>query len=140
MYMGESCRGKREIMSCPYLHDEAVLLGRELLAGHVREGESEHEGDHGVGGLLLEDGHVLAEGVLVGAGDEAVVPVEDAQGHVVGVAVHQPHQEPVVPEMHDHFEKLYLGLNDTVQGVPSCQIVGWIDLELGVPPAAGLQL
>ena len=110
-------------MSCPYLHDEAVLLGRELLAGHVREGESEHKSDHGVGGLLLEDGHVLAEGVLVGAGDEAVVPVEDAQGHVVGVAVHQPHQKPVVPEMHDHFEKLYLGLNDkTVQGVPSCRL------------------
>ena len=83
--------------SKPYLHDETVFLGGELLAGHVREGEAEHEGDHGVLGLLLEDGHVLAEGVLVRAGHEAVVAVEDAQGHVLGVAVHQPHQEPVVP-------------------------------------------
>ena len=56
---------------------------------------------HGVPGLLLEDKHVLSEGVLVGAGDEAVVPVEDAQRHVVGVAVHQPHQETVVPEMNE---------------------------------------
>ena len=79
------------------MHDETVLLGGELLAGHVREGEPKHECHHGIPGLLLEDGHVLAEGVLVRAGHEAVVAVEDAQGHVVGVAVHQPHQEPVVP-------------------------------------------
>ncbi len=47
-----------------YLNYEAVLLGRELLAGHVDEGEAQHESNHRIVGFLLEGGHVLTQRIL----------------------------------------------------------------------------
>ena len=41
------------------LDHETVLLGGELLAGHVAEGEAQHEGNQGIVAVGLECGHVL---------------------------------------------------------------------------------
>ena len=84
-----------------------MFLGRELLAGEMRERQPQHERDHRVLRVLLEGGHVFSERVLkrrdkklfnflmssikesslylIRPRDEAVVPVEDPQRNVVGV-------------------------------------------------------
>ena len=62
----------------------------------MTESEAKHEGHQGVAAVCLEGGHVLPERVFVGAGHQAIVPIEDSQRQVVRVSGHQPHQETVV--------------------------------------------
>ena len=78
------------------LDHEAVLLGTELLTGHVAEGEAQHQGYERIVAVRFERGHVFSQGIFVGACHQTVVAVQDAESQVVRISGHQPHQESVV--------------------------------------------
>lgn len=105
------------------LHHQAVLFGAELLTSHVAESQPKHQGCQRVVGVGLEGRHVLAKGVLVGASHQAIVTVQDAEGKVIWVSRHQPHEETVVSDIvspHDH----------QVEQVPDRALVDILDHKL----------